>query len=67
MTKPEITYDLGYLVCQSCQERCDPAHRYHLQVDHIVAVNHRAIRTLFDVCAACYDRLFPWNLDLEER
>jgi hypothetical protein len=59
----EIEYGLPYLTCQSCRGKCDPTHRYHLQVDRIYAVDHKCARLFFDICADCYDRLFPWSLD----
>lgn len=59
-----ITHGLPYLVCQACREKCDPTHRYVLQVDRITTIDHKSIRTIIEICAGCYSK-FPWNLDIE--
>jgi hypothetical protein len=60
----EITHGLPYLVCQACRQKCDPTHRYRLQVDRIISIDHKCIRTIIEICAGCYTK-FPWNLDIE--
>ena len=64
MTNQTITYGLPYLICQACRTKCDPTHRYRLQVDRITSIDHKCIRTIIEICADCYTR-FPWNLDIE--
>jgi hypothetical protein len=60
----EIAYGLPYLTCQACRTKCNPTHRYRLQVDRIITIDHKCIRTTIEICADCYTR-FPWNLDIE--
>jgi hypothetical protein len=60
----DITYGLPYLTCQACQGKCDPTHRYVLQVDRIIDIVHKCNRAVIEICAGCYTK-FPWNLDIE--
>ena len=64
MTNQTITYGLPYLICQAFRVKCDPTERYALQVDRIISVDHKSIRTVIEICAGCYTK-FPWNLNIE--